>query len=307
MGNRHNRDEERWGGGRERSMNDRNQNNMGRDEQRGGESSYGRGQGMRGDFDMQRDEDRFGGRDQSTLRPRGYERDMYDRDFGGRDIDAGYGGSDYSSDRFGGGSSGRYRSNEGGQNFGRQQGGGQRDFGGGQNFGRQQGGGQRDFGGGQRDFGGGYGQQGRSGQDWQQGSQGYDRMNQDDWQSGGNQQSWTGGSQDNSRSGEQQSFRGKGPRGYTRSDDRIREDVCDRLADHDRIDASEIEIDVSSGEVTLRGTVEDRRIKHQAENLCASISGVSEVHNQLRVQPRQSEERTNGHGLSRTQTENRLQ
>src|SRR5262245_32238876 len=35
---------------------------------------------------------------------------------------------------------------------------------------------------------------------------------------------------------------GRGPRGYRRSDDRIREDVCDRLCEHGFVDASDIEV-----------------------------------------------------------------
>ena len=36
--------------------------------------------------------------------------------------------------------------------------------------------------------------------------------------------------------------RGRGPKGYTRSDERIREDVNDRLSDDPFVDASEIEV-----------------------------------------------------------------
>jgi len=79
-------------------------------------------------------------------------------------------------------------------------------------------------------------------------------------------------------------FTGRGPKGYIRSDDRIREDVSDRLEQHGEIDATEIEVRVSSGEVTLEGTVEDRRTKRMAEDLVESCPGVKEVHNRLRVQ-----------------------
>ncbi|RYZ06128.1 MAG: BON domain-containing protein [Myxococcales bacterium] len=78
-------------------------------------------------------------------------------------------------------------------------------------------------------------------------------------------------------------FAGRGPKGYTRTDDRIREDVCDRLSVDDDVDATEIEVRVENGEVTLEGTVETRRMKHQAENLADEVSGVKDVHNRLRV------------------------
>ncbi|HEX6161067.1 MAG TPA: BON domain-containing protein [Thermoanaerobaculia bacterium] len=79
------------------------------------------------------------------------------------------------------------------------------------------------------------------------------------------------------------SHRGKGPKNYQRSDERIREDVCERLAmDHD-VDASDIEVTVSAGTVTLTGMVPDRRAKRRAEDISESISGVKDVENQIRV------------------------
>ncbi|HYH16593.1 MAG TPA: BON domain-containing protein [Flavisolibacter sp.] len=77
--------------------------------------------------------------------------------------------------------------------------------------------------------------------------------------------------------------RGKGPRGYQRSDERIREDVCDRLADDDMLDASEIEVQVNGSEVILTGTVLSREAKRHAEDLAESISGVRNVENRIRV------------------------
>ena len=78
-------------------------------------------------------------------------------------------------------------------------------------------------------------------------------------------------------------FTGRGPKGYQRSDDRIREDVCDRLTDDPMLDASDIEVAVSRGEVTLSGSVRDRDDKRRAEDIIERISGVREVHNSLRV------------------------
>jgi hypothetical protein len=76
---------------------------------------------------------------------------------------------------------------------------------------------------------------------------------------------------------------GRGPKGYQRSDERIREDVCDRLGDDPHVDASDITVTVSGGEVTFEGTVETRRMKHRAEDLVEDVSGVRDVHNRLRV------------------------
>jgi osmotically-inducible protein OsmY len=76
---------------------------------------------------------------------------------------------------------------------------------------------------------------------------------------------------------------GKGPKGYVRSDERIREDVCDRLSDDDELDASDITVTVSNGEVRLEGSVLDRQSKHRAEDLAESVSGVQDITNNLRA------------------------
>lgn len=82
----------------------------------------------------------------------------------------------------------------------------------------------------------------------------------------------------------QDSYRGRGPSGYQRSDDRIREDVNDALEDDDHVDASEITVQVQSGEATLTGTVRDRTQKRAAEDCVERVRGVKDVHNQIRVQ-----------------------
>src|SRR5207248_2614850 len=80
-----------------------------------------------------------------------------------------------------------------------------------------------------------------------------------------------------------ETYRGRGPRGYTRSDERIHEDVSDRLTDNPILDASEIEITVERGEVTLSGTVDSRYSKRLAEDLAEEVSSVRHVQNNLRV------------------------
>jgi len=82
-------------------------------------------------------------------------------------------------------------------------------------------------------------------------------------------------------------FRGRGPRGYHRSDERVREDVCEALTDNDELDASDLDVGVSSGEVTLSGLVDDRRSKRLAEDVASSCRGVKDVHNLLRIKQRE--------------------
>lgn len=77
--------------------------------------------------------------------------------------------------------------------------------------------------------------------------------------------------------------RGKGPKNYKRSSERIKEDVNDRLSDSWMLDASDIEVEVKGSEVTLNGTVDSRNSKRRAEDAAESISGVTHVQNNLRV------------------------
>jgi osmotically-inducible protein OsmY len=82
---------------------------------------------------------------------------------------------------------------------------------------------------------------------------------------------------------EAQDHRGRGPKGYKRSDDRIREDLSDRLSDDRWLDASDIDVQVKDREVTLTGTVGSRAAKHRAEMIADNCSGVVDVQNNLRV------------------------
>nr|WP_143524105.1 BON domain-containing protein [Xaviernesmea rhizosphaerae] len=164
-------------------------------------------------------------------------------------------------------------------------------------------------------YGASYGSGGNYGADSGRGDYGRSSGRDDRWSAGGyggnygeDRSSWRGNDDSRSR-GEKRGFmdratdevaswfgneeaehrrmmdqhRGKGPKGYTRSDDRIRDDLNDRLADDGRLDASDIEVTVSSGEVTLSGTVTSRQDKRYAEDLAEAISGVKHVQNNLRV------------------------
>ena len=78
-------------------------------------------------------------------------------------------------------------------------------------------------------------------------------------------------------------FSGRGPKGWRRPDERIREDVCEALAADGDLDASDVTVDVLEGEVTLEGTVLDRSSKRRAEDVADRRSGVRDVHNRLRI------------------------
>ncbi|MCP8940232.1 BON domain-containing protein [Alsobacter sp. SYSU M60028] len=167
------------------------------------------------------------------------------------------------------------------------------------------------YGSGERGYGSGYGRSGRQdyGSSWTGGSS-------EGWGGYGRDESWRGSSGryggDNDRGfldratdevaswfgdedaerrrrmDERGEHRGRGPKGYARSDDRIREEICDRLTDDPMIDASDVEVSVSNCEVTLSGNVDRRDIRRRAEDIAERVSGVNHVQNNLRVSQNQS-------------------
>jgi osmotically-inducible protein OsmY len=124
--------------------------------------------------------------------------------------------------------------------------------------------------GGAGDYGGSYTAGGFAGAGFGGGYYGYDRSSTS--ASGG-----YGGSTG------RQSHAGRGPRRYRRSDERIMEDVSERLTTDPDVDATDIEVTVTDGHVTLSGTVDDRRAKRLAEVDAEDVWGVVEVENRLRV------------------------
>lgn len=95
---------------------------------------------------------------------------------------------------------------------------------------------------------------------------------------------------------------GRGPKGFKRSDERIAEDVCERIA-RSHIDAEQVEVKVKDGEVTLTGFVEARYDKRNLEDIADDVFGVTEVHNQLRVQSGAQRAGTATASTSTTQTQ----
>lgn len=76
---------------------------------------------------------------------------------------------------------------------------------------------------------------------------------------------------------------GKGPKGYTRTDEKIKDDVQEKLYHDSFIDASDIDVTVNDGEVTLSGTVDSKQTKRRAEDCAERVSGVNEVSNHLKT------------------------
>jgi BON domain len=85
------------------------------------------------------------------------------------------------------------------------------------------------------------------------------------------------------------SYRGRGPKNWRPSDERIRETVNELLTDHDGVDATEVEVMVENCDVTLTGEVGSRWEKRLAEDIAASCRGVHDVHNRLKVSDREAQ------------------
>jgi hypothetical protein len=81
---------------------------------------------------------------------------------------------------------------------------------------------------------------------------------------------------------QQGTHRGKGPANYQRTDERLREMLCERLQDHPEIDASDITVSVQDGMVLLEGTVDSRRTRDLVEDVAEELS-VMDVRSNLRV------------------------
>lgn len=270
-----------------------------RDEDQSGPGGRGYGQRSRNDQDRYRDADRVGASGRSGYgsdyeRDRGgqYGQGRYDQDpdFGRRSIggygaggygqnagQGGFGGNAWSDDRDGG-----YARDRGG--YGRGQGYGYGDYDRSSEYGASNGRGNAGYGApdygysGGRGYRAGYGNREGQGRDWRSDRNWFDRATDE-------VASWMGDDDAERRRDldRAEDHRGRGPRGYTRSDDRIREDVSDRLTDDYRVNAADVEVTVSNGEVTLNGTVRSRDEKRRAEDVAEAVSGVKHVQNNLRV------------------------
>jgi osmotically-inducible protein OsmY len=73
------------------------------------------------------------------------------------------------------------------------------------------------------------------------------------------------------------------PNDWPRTDERIHDEVCKRLAHDAWVDASDLEVVVHRREVTLAGSVRDPRQRARAVAIAESSRGVVEVISRVRV------------------------
>ncbi|EDU10085.1 BON domain-containing protein [Burkholderia pseudomallei] len=98
--------------------------------------------------------------------------------------------------------------------------------------------------------------------------------------------------------GQREMLHRQGPKGYTRSDERIREDICERLAYAFDLDVSDVSVEVNGGRVELQGTVPERWMKHEIEDIADNCMCVRDVDNRVRVLPRERGETAGTAGMA---------
>ncbi len=79
---------------------------------------------------------------------------------------------------------------------------------------------------------------------------------------------------------------GKGPKNWHRTDEKLREEVCEALARARMVDASDIDVSVEDGIVLLTGWVNDRQEKRQAEDCLDDVLGIHDIRNELHLRDR---------------------
>jgi osmotically-inducible protein OsmY len=75
----------------------------------------------------------------------------------------------------------------------------------------------------------------------------------------------------------------RGPKGYQRSDERLKEDISERLMESHYIDSSDVTVEVRGAKVVLEGTVPGRHMKHAIEDIVDACPGVQDIDNRVRV------------------------
>lgn len=78
-------------------------------------------------------------------------------------------------------------------------------------------------------------------------------------------------------------FSGKGPKGYSRTDEQLKEEICRKLYEHPEIDASDVTVEVKGGELMLTGTIDSRHARDLIEDEADRVMGIKEVNNQIRI------------------------
>ncbi len=78
-------------------------------------------------------------------------------------------------------------------------------------------------------------------------------------------------------------YYGFGPKGYKRSDQKLKDEASLLLNQDPILDSSNINIEVFNNVIYLRGFVDSRKDKKRAELLIEDIFGIEDIQNQLKI------------------------
>lgn len=78
-------------------------------------------------------------------------------------------------------------------------------------------------------------------------------------------------------------YYGFGPKGYRRSDQKLKDEARLLLNQDPILDSSNINIEVFNNVIYLRGFVDSRKDKKRAELLIEDIFGIEDIQNQLKI------------------------
>lgn len=76
---------------------------------------------------------------------------------------------------------------------------------------------------------------------------------------------------------------GRTSEGENASDERIRQDVCDRLMQFGPVDCTQVDVSVENGAVMLTGQLGTDDFVERVEDVVRSVAGVRKVENRLRA------------------------
>jgi osmotically-inducible protein OsmY len=79
------------------------------------------------------------------------------------------------------------------------------------------------------------------------------------------------------------SLRGRGPKGYARTDAHLRHAIEEALAADPTLDPGGVEVGVKDGKVTLAGSVAGRRSREAVLAIAAAIAGANAVAHTLKI------------------------
>ena len=115
-----------------------------------------------------------------------------------------------------------------------------------------------------------YGGERSSNQGGDRGNERADRADYERWREYGEQHGWI------------KQNTGLGPKSYRRSDEAIEDEIYDALTHNRDVDATDIELEVHDGDVTLKGFIDNKFEKRLAEMVVEQVAGVNNVFNMLR-------------------------